>query len=424
MEKAVDLPVGIVGAGTMGAGIAQVALAAGHPVLLFDPDAAALERARGRIADGLGRWAAKRNPRVEQAATIAGQLDRLGVASTAEDVAAASALVVEAVLEDLAVKSSLFRTLDAAASPDAILATNTSALSVAAIAANTRRPDRVIGLHFFNPAPVMRLVEVVAPAAADPDVGDRAMRLMTAWGKTPVRCSDSPGFIVNRVNRPFTLEALRILESGLAGVQELDGAARAAGYPMGPFELMDLVGIDVNLAAARGLFDGFGGEPRFRPSPIQERLVNAGSLGRKTGRGFYRYDADGQVLGVSPDLPVGEPPSVSPAAPAVIEPREARVQELVDRLTLGVVNEAFRALGEGVASAADVDLAIELGAGHPLGPFARVDTMGGAAAVAKRLARLAAAEGARFAPASSLLAVASDEAASPTTSSATTSSAT
>jgi 3-hydroxybutyryl-CoA dehydrogenase len=395
MEKAAELPVGIVGAGTMGAGIAQVALAAGHRVLLYDPDEAALQRARARIADGLGRWATKRiSSRQQAVATVATQMNRLRVAPSAEDLAAASVLVVEAVLEEMAVKAPLFATLDAAADPDAILATNTSALSVAAIAANTRRPARVIGLHFFNPAPVMRLVEVVAHPAADREVVDRAMELMTAWAKTPVRCADSPGFIVNRVNRPFTLEALRILESGLAGVSQLDAAARAAGYPMGPFELMDLVGIDVNLAAALGLYEGFGDEPRFRPSPIQERLVNAGTLGRKTGRGFYRYDDSGQVVGVSLDLPVDstEPPA----------------QDLVDRLTLGIVNEAYRALGEGVASAADIDLALKLGAGHPLGPFERVKAMGGPATVAERLAVLEVAHGSRFAPAPALRAAASD----------------
>jgi len=401
VEKAAELPVGIVGAGTMGAGIAQVALAAGHPVLLYDADAAALDRARGRIADGLNRWAAKRSATSQTAAaTVAGQLARLDVAPTAEDLAAASAVVIEAVLEDLSLKVSLFRALDAAARPDAILATNTSALSVAAIAVEARRPDRVIGLHFFNPAPVMRLVEVVAPPAADRLLVDRAVGLMTAWGKTPVRCADAPGFIVNRVNRPYTLEALRILESGLAGIAQLDGAARAAGYPMGPFELMDLVGIDVNLAAARGLFEGFGHEPRFRPSRIQERLVTAGALGRKTGRGFYQYDDAGRIVSVSPDLPVEETAPKRAARP------ESPAHELVDRLTLGIVNEAYRALGEGVASAPDIDLALKLGAGHPLGPFERVEAMGGPRVVAERLIRFAEAHGDRFTPAPVLMALA------------------
>ena len=177
-----------------------------------------------------------------------------------------------------------------------ILATNTSALSVAEIAEATARPDRVIGLHFFNPAPVMALVEVVAPPLADPAVVARAVAIMTAWGKTPVVCADRPGFIVNRVNRPFTIEALRILESGAASVTGIDEAMRDGGFPMGPFELMDLTGIDVTLAAATGIWEGLGRPDRLRPSPIQEALVEAGDLGRKTGRGFYRY-ADGQRLG-------------------------------------------------------------------------------------------------------------------------------
>jgi 3-hydroxybutyryl-CoA dehydrogenase len=428
MESAPEIaplpPVGIVGAGTMGAGIAQVALAAGHPVRLYDPDPAALDRARARIADGLSRWAAKRDAAAgtdagNAAGAVAGLLDRLEVAPTAEDLAAGATLVIEAVLEDLALKVSLFQALDAAAGPEAILATNTSALSVTAIAAGTRRPGRVIGLHFFNPAPLMRLVEVVEPPSADPPVVDRAMGLMTAWGKTPVRCADAPGFIVNRVNRPYTLEALRILESRLAGVAQLDTAARASGYPMGPFELMDLIGIDVNLAATQGLFEGFGGEPRFRPSPIQERLVAAGTIGRKTGRGFYRYDDAGQILGVSPDVAPGlargeRSPNGSedPRLPAELEPPpeplpEPLAEQLLERLTLGIVNEAYRALGEGVASSSDIDIALKLGAGHPLGPFERVEALGGPAVAAERLALLEAAHGRRFAPAPALQALAS-----------------
>jgi 3-hydroxybutyryl-CoA dehydrogenase len=389
----------------MGAGIAQVALAAGHPVRLHDPDPAALDRARTRIADGLNRQAAKRSEAGEPLADApAAVLDRLTVAPTLEDLASGAGVIVEAVLEDLALKVSLFAKLDAEASREAMLATNTSALSVAAIAAGARHPGRVIGLHFFNPAPLMRLVEVVEPPSADRSVVDRALRLMTAWDKTPVRCADAPGFIVNRVNRPYTLEALRILESGLAGIEELDAAARSSGYPMGPFELMDLIGLDVNLAAARGLFEAFGREPRFRPSPIQERLVAAGTLGRKTGSGFYRYDDAGAKLGVSLDVSRG---AVGDGSPTRWESPEASTDELLDRLTLGVINEAYRALGDDVATPADIDLALKLGAGHPLGPFERVEALGGPRIVADRLARLADAHGERFAPAPALLALAS-----------------
>jgi 3-hydroxybutyryl-CoA dehydrogenase len=335
----------------------------------------------------------------------------LSVASSVEELAAGAGLIVEAVLEDLALKVRLFEALDAAATPDAILATNTSALSVSAIGTGTQHPGRVIGLHFFNPAPVMRLVEVVQPSMAERPVMDRAMRLMTAWGKTPVRCADAPGFIVNRVNRPYTLEALRILEAGLADVEQLDAAARSNGYPMGPFELMDLIGLDINLAAASGLFQAFGREPRFRPSPIQERLVAAGMLGRKTGLGFYRYDADGRALGVSPDVAAGRPTSqpgeAEPSAPAGL-PADAgpRAEELMERLTLGVINEAYHALGEEVATPADIDLALRLGAGHPLGPFERVAALGGPRIAAERLTRLADAHGERFRPAPALRAAA------------------
>jgi 3-hydroxybutyryl-CoA dehydrogenase len=253
----------------------------------------------------------------------------------------------------------------------------------------------------------MRLVEVVEPSSADRSVVDRALRLMTAWDKTPLRCADAPGFIVNRVNRPYTLEALRILESGLAGIAELDAAARSSGYPMGPFELMDLIGLDVNLAAARGLFEAFGHEPRFRPSPIQDRLVAAGRLGRKTGSGFYRYDDEGAKLGVSVGAVGDFPRKVGDGSPTMSHSPEPSTDELVDRLTMGVVNEAYRALGEDVATAADIDLALRLGAGHPLGPFERVEAVGGPQIVADRLARLAVAHGERFAPAPALLALAS-----------------
>jgi 3-hydroxybutyryl-CoA dehydrogenase len=398
-EMPIWMPIGVVGAGTMGAGIAQIALEAGHSVRLYDPDPAALDRARSRIEDGLNRRAAKRAASGEPPPPVAAAdlLRGLSVASSVEELAAGAGLIVEAVLEDLALKVRLFQALDAAASPEAILATNTSALSVSAIGAGTRNPGRVIGLHFFNPAPVMRLVEVVQPSKAEGPVLDRAMRLMTAWGKTPVRCADAPGFIVNRVNRPYTLEALRILEAGLADVEQLDAAARSNGYPMGPFELMDLIGLDINLAAASALYQAFGREPRFRPSPIQERLVAAGTLGRKAGLGFYRYDADGRALGVAPDVADAGRPTSQPGE------AEPSAGELVERLTLGVVNEAYHALGEEVATPADIDLALRLGAGHPLGPFERVAALGGPRIAAERLTRLAGAFGERFRPAPALL---------------------
>ncbi len=353
---------GIVGAGTMGAGIAQVALEGGWAVAITDAAPGATDRAISRITDGLRRRSAKAVPDAgARGAWIDERLARLSVATSAAEVAADAHLVIEAALEDLELKQGIFRELDAAAEPETILATNTSALSIAKIAEATRRPERVIGLHFFNPAPLLPLVEVVATASAAADVVSRAIAIVESWDKTPIRCTDSPGFIVNRVNRPFTLEPLRLLRSGVATITTIDEAITAAGFPMGPFRLMDLIGIDINLAAARGLFEAFDRATRFRPSPIQEELVAAKRLGRKTGEGFYRYDADGAVLG----------PAFRFAAPSRPQPGIEALDpdSIAERVILAIVNEAYRTMGDRVASADDIDRAMKLGANHPFGPF-------------------------------------------------------
>jgi 3-hydroxybutyryl-CoA dehydrogenase len=354
-----DLPatVGIVGAGTMGAGIGQVALEAGCEVVFYDVDEAAVEGGRQRIRDGLTRRAAKLG--LDPDATddwISARLDRVRHVPTVDALADEADLVIESAIEDLALKRTIFRTLDDVADARVILATNTSALSVAEIAEATRRPDRVIGLHFFNPAPVMALVEVVAHPLIDPAVSARAVAIVTAWGKTPVVCADRPGFIVNRVNRPFTIEALRILESGAASVTEIDEALRDGGFPMGPFELMDLTGIDVTLAAATGIWEGLGRPDRLRPSPIQKALVAAGDLGRKTGQGFYRYE-DGRRIGEAVQAPTS-------ASDEHLVPAQIR-----DRILDAIAEEARLAAAEGVAAPGVIDLALRLGAGHPHGPF-------------------------------------------------------
>lgn len=349
--------VGIVGAGAMGAGIAQVVLEAGDRVVLHDLDPAALERARAKIADGLGRRGAKLGRADDALASwTAEHLARLADAPTLEAVAQGTDIVIEAAIEDLAAKRAIFRALDGAASPDTILATNTSALRVADVAGAAARPERVLGLHWFNPAPLMALVEVVAPTGADPAVVARATDIVRSWGKTPVRSTDSPGFIVNRVNRPFTIEALRLLEAGAADVATIDGALRGAGFPMGPFELMDLAGLDVNLAAARGVWEGLGRPEHLRPSPIQERLVAAGHLGRKTGEGFYRYEDDGQR---------GDPADAFATDPISARGAVDRVA-IIRRITAAIDAERDRAVTDGVASRDDIDLALRLGAGHPL----------------------------------------------------------
>jgi len=371
------LVVGIVGAGTMGAGIAQVCLQAGHAVRLHDVSPGAVARGHERIAEGLARLVSRGDV---TAAARAGALRRLHDVADLDALAHGAVraggkgggrsvdLVIEAALEDLELKRGVFRALEAVVEPTVILATNTSALSIDAIAGRTIHPERVLGLHFFNPAPRMALVEVVAGNRTAAVTLQAGLRFVTGLGKTPVECADAPGFIVNRINRPFTLEALRIIEAGEADVAGVDGALVAAGYPMGPFVLMDLVGIDVNYAVAGAIWRAFDEAERFRPSPIQGSLVEAGTLGRKTGRGFYAYQAGGRPVGVAL-LPtaVQLPVPVGPALAA---------GEIVDRLELAIINEAYRAAGDGVADPPDIDLAMRLGAGHPYGPFERARALG------------------------------------------------
>ena len=353
-----DRPIiGVVGAGIMGSGIAQVALEAGHEVVVQDIDEAALARGRDRVADGLTRRAA--HAVLDPSGIddwVDARLARLRETVVLEQLGDEAEVVIEAALESLELKQTIFRTLDSAADSAAILATNTSALSIASVAAATAHPERVLGLHFFNPAPMMALVEVVAGPATGPDIADAAELLVASWGKTPVRSADAPGFIVNRVNRPFTLQALRLLEAGTASIEEIDQALRDGGFPLGPFELMDLTGIDVTFAASNAIWERLGRPDRLRPSPIQEKLIEAGHLGRKTGQGFYRYEAGRR----SDDEPV-----VSSGDDA------ASSAEIRAEILAAIDAEARLAAGEGVASEADIDLAMRLGAGHPIGPFER-----------------------------------------------------
>jgi 3-hydroxybutyryl-CoA dehydrogenase len=372
----------------MGAGIAQLALENSHEVVLYDVDAEAIERGRVRVREGLARRAARLDLDADSIDDwVDGRLAGLRQAEALVSVATQSDVVIETALELLPLKQDIFRALDAEADPDTILATNTSSLRVTDVAALAKHRHRILGLHFFNPAPVMALVEVVVTAESDPAVVERAERLLRSWDKTPVRSADLPGFIVNRVNRPFTLEALAMVEEGVASVEAIDAAVRADGFPMGPFELMDLVGIDINLAAARGVWEGMGRPDRLRPSGIQERLVEDGRLGRKSGGGFYAYD-EGRRGPVASEFATTTG-SLTPSA-------------IAERIELAVINEAWHALGDHVATRDDIDLAMRLGAAHPVGPFERTDRLGGERAVADALERHAA-SGDRFIPARGLL---------------------
>jgi 3-hydroxybutyryl-CoA dehydrogenase len=350
--------VAVIGAGTMGAGIAQVALEGGWRVALHDAVPGATDRAIDRVRQGLTRRAEKAG-RADAARSAADALLALEVASSVARAVDGAHLAIEAIVEDLELKRKLFAELDDAAATDAILATNTSALSVSGIAESVTRPERVVGLHFFNPAPVLPLVEVVAGRASAAWAVERAAAIVEGWGKAAIRVADAPGFIVNRVNRPFTLEPLRLLRAGASTIEAIDAAIVGSGFPMGPFALMDLIGIDVNLAAARGLFEASGRPPRFRPSPIQEELVAAGKLGRKSGEGFYWY-VDGKASGPARRFVARDGRGTgAPLDPTAI----------AERVVLAIVNEAYRALGDGVASESDIDRAMQLGANHPFGPF-------------------------------------------------------
>ncbi|MGW9434501.1 3-hydroxyacyl-CoA dehydrogenase [Streptomyces sp. NPDC055607] len=278
--------VAVVGTGTMGQGIAQVALVAGHPVRLYDSVPGRAGEAVAALASRLDRLVEKGRLDAESREAAVGRLHAAGELAELAD----AALVVEAIVEDPAVKRRLFADLEEVVGDDTVLATNTSSLSVTAIAGGLRRPGRFVGLHFFNPAPLLPLVEVVSGFATDPDVATRAYETVKGWGKTPVRCTDTPGFLVNRIARPFYAEAFRVYEEGGADPATIDAALReSGGFRMGPFELTDLIGQDVNEAVTRSVWDSFHQDPKFTPSLAQRRLVESGRLGRKTGHGWFPY---------------------------------------------------------------------------------------------------------------------------------------
>lgn len=355
-----DTIVGVVGAGAMGSGIAQVAATYGHTVLLFDQDAAQLDRAMVWIEKNLARSVEKNRITRDESSEIRRRINTAGWESSGVDSyddLKDAGLVIEAIVEILEVKRAVFASLDKVLAPDAILATNTSSLSISAIARASVRPERVLGLHFFNPPTVLPLVEIVPGRATAAEVTDVSRQLMEEWGKRPVIASDTPGFIVNRIARPFYGEALRIYEEGIADMPTIDWAMKEiGGFRMGPFELMDFIGNDVNFTATKTVYEAMFHDPRFRPALTQQRLFDAGFFGRKSGRGYYDY---------SPDSTMPEPN------------RDPELGQLIFRRILSMlINQAADALYLRIASAHDIDTAMTLGVNYPKGLLAWADELG------------------------------------------------
>ncbi|MFN3991938.1 MAG: 3-hydroxyacyl-CoA dehydrogenase NAD-binding domain-containing protein [Tabrizicola flagellatus] len=352
--------IGVIGLGTMGIGIVQVFAAAGYQVLATDSHAPARNSAVDRLAAALAsRVAAGKMTEATHAETLARVqlVENPGQMGDAE-------LAIEAVVEDLTAKQEIFAALERVMAPDAVLASNTSSLSIAALAQGLDRPERLVGLHFFNPAPAMKLVELVPHSGTSAPALQKVRALMQPAGKTLIDCPDRPGFIVNRCARPFYGEALALLEEGRAAA-EVDAAMLASGYRMGPFSLIDLVGADINLAATEGLNRAMGGHPRYHVFAALRAQVASGNLGRKTGRGF-----------VFPD-PLASPPSDAAA--------------IVLRIEAMLANEAGWLLAEGGVQREGIDTAMKLGLNLPRGPFECLRAHGTATILAEleRLERLA-----------------------------------
>ncbi|MBK8444882.1 MAG: 3-hydroxybutyryl-CoA dehydrogenase [Sphingobacteriales bacterium] len=348
------LILGVVGSGSMGSGIAQIAAQHGAQVRIYDSAAAALEKAREQIEKNLQQLAAKGKISPETAEHTFARIQFVGELNALSD----CQLVIEAIVENLPAKQQLFTQIEELVADSCILASNTSSLSITSIAAACRLPERVVGLHFFNPATLMKLVEVIPALQTHEGVTAAAKNIVEQWGKTSVLAKDTPAFIVNRIARPFYSEALRLLEEGIADSATIDWAMKQiGGFRMGPFELMDFIGNDVNFTVTESTFQAFYGEPRYKPSFTQKRLVEAGFLGKKSGRGFYHYTAAGAEI------------------PAVQENYELGGY-IAQRIIMMLINEAADAVFWQVASPPHIDLAMTLGVNYPKGLLAWANEAG------------------------------------------------
>lgn len=346
-----DSIVGVIGAGAMGSGIAQVAAMAGHKVVLYDTSSAALDKSKAALEKVLARLVEK--GKIESVDSVTSKF------TYASDLAAFKdcGLVIEAIIENLDIKKKVFADVEKVVSADCVLATNTSSLSVTSIAAACTKAERVLGLHFFNPAPLMALVEVVPAVQTDAAITAECKELMTAWKKVPVVAKDTPGFIVNRVARPFYGEAIRMMEEGIADMATIDRAmTEIGGFKMGPFTLTDYIGHDVNYVVTETVFQSFFYDPRYKPSFSQKRLLEAGWLGRKSGRGFYNYAEGAAQPEANKDTALGN--------------------LITERVIAMLINEAVDALHLNIASAQDLELAMTKGVNYPKGLLQWCDEWG------------------------------------------------
>ncbi len=345
--------IAVIGAGTMGSGIAQVAATAGCSVQLFDAFPDAIQKAQKSLQITLSKLVEKGKISQEDSTRIAGNIR---YESELKSLSGAD-LIIEAIIENLDIKRKLFADLEQIVSTSCILASNTSSLSMASIAASVKSSNRVVGIHFFNPAPLMQLVEVIPAVQTSNEVLSQAVETISSWKKIVAVAKDTPGFIVNRVARPFYSEAIRIYEEGIADFATIDHAMKSlGGFKMGPFELMDFIGNDVNYAVTESVFTAFYFDPRFKPSFTQKRLTEAGFLGRKSGRGYYDYREAAEINSPSED--------------------QILLQYIFERILVMLINEAADACHLGIASASDIDQAMLKGVNYPKGLLKWADEIG------------------------------------------------
>ena len=345
------IKVSVIGAGTMGAGIAQIAATNGHKVCLYDSFDGAIETAETKLKKILDRLVEKERITQQDNEVILG---RINFTKDIKDVSG-SGLVIEAIIENLEIKQKVFTEIESLVDEDCIIASNTSSLSIASIASALKKAERVVGIHFFNPAPLMPLVEIIPAVQTSEDTLTKAKTIIDSWKKVTVIAKDTPGFIVNRVARPFYGEALRIYEEGVADFATIDWAMREiGGFRMGPFQLMDYIGNDINYTVTETVFTAFYFDSRYKPSFTQKRMMEAGYLGRKSGRGYYDYSAN---------------------TPNAIEDRELG-KIILWRVLVMLINEAADALFLNIATKEDIDLAMTKGVNYPKGLLAWADEIG------------------------------------------------